>query len=408
MSTFFTSGGLKGLRILDLGHALAAPYCSQMFADHGADVIKIEPPGGDVSRRIGPFTEDDTVREYGGLYQCCNRNKRGMVLDLKSPEGREAFLKMVEGADAVIENFRAGVMDRLGLGYEALAERNPRIVYTSIRGFGDSRGGKTAYTDWPAVDIIAQAMGGLMGITGPDANSPTKVGGGPGDTVPGLFAAFGTMVALWEARLSGKGQYVDVSMVDSMIALNEPITVTYSYTQVVPRPSGSRLPQIAPFGRVWAKDGWAVLAVPPGRNWPVFCEIIGRPELADDPRFATEQARLANFDAVYEVVEAFTSRYTKAELLEIFGGKVPFAPVYDSEEIFRDPYFTIRDMLPQVEQPGSQRKVTVPGVAAKLIRTPGGVHQRAPMLGEHTDDVLQEFGFGADMIAALRKSGAVA
>ena len=408
MTKFSTTGGLKGLRVLDLGHALAAPFCTQMLADHGADVIKIEPPGGDVSRRIGPFTEDDTTREYGGLYQCCNRNKRGMVLDLKSTEGREAFLKMVEQADCVVENFRAGVMDRLGLSYETLADRNPRIVYTSIRGFGDPRGGKTAYTDWPAVDIIAQAMGGLMSITGPDADCPTKVGGGPGDTIPGLFGAFSTMVALWEARASGKGQYVDVSMVDSLIALNETVTVTYTYTGEVPRPSGSRLPQIAPFGRISAKDGWAVLAVPPGRNWPVFCEAIGRPELIDDPRFFNEQARLANFDAVYEVVESFTREHTRAELLQIFGGKVPFAPVYDSADIFQDPYFQIREMLPQVEQPGSKHKVTVPGVPAKLTRTPGGVFQRAPLLGEHTDDILDGFGFSAEAIATLRKSGAVA
>ncbi|MDP3668799.1 MAG: CoA transferase [Telluria sp.] len=408
MSTFSTSGGLKGLRILDLGHALAAPYCTQMLADHGADVIKIEPPDGDVSRRIGPFTEDDTLRAYGGLFQCCNRNKRGMVIDLKHPEGRETFLKMVEQADAVVENFRAGVMDRLGLSYETLAERNPRIVYTSIRGFGDPRGGKTEYTDWPAVDIIAQAMGGLMGITGPDAQSPTKVGGGPGDTVPGLFASFATMVALWEARSSGKGQYVDVAMVDSLIALSEPITVTYSYTGEVPRPAGSRLPQIAPFGRIATKDGWAVLAVPPGRNWPVFCDVIGRPELSVDPRFSTEQARLANRDAVYEVVEAFTTGHTRAELLKIFGGKVPFAPVYDAQDIFRDPYFTIREMLPQLEQPGSKRKVTVPGIPAKLSRTPGGVYQRAPLLGEHTADILSDFGLDAEQIAALCKSGAVA
>lgn len=408
MSKFFTTGGLKGLRVLDLGHALAAPYCAQMLADHGADVIKIEPPDGDVSRRIGPFTEDDTLRAYGGLYQCCNRNKRGMVIDLKNPEGRETFLKMVEQADVVIENFRAGVMDRLGLSYEVLAARNPRIVYTSIRGFGDARGGKTTYTDWPAVDIIAQAMGGLMGITGPDAESPTKVGGGPGDTVPGLFAAFATMAALWESRTSGKGQYVDVSMVDCLIALSEPITVTYSYTGEVPRPAGSRLPQIAPFGRIATKDGWAVLAVSPGRNWAIFCGLIGQPELIDDPRFSNEQARVTNRDAVYEVVEAFTLRHTRAELLEIFGGKVPFSPIYDSEDIFNDPYFTIREMLPQVEQPGSQRKVTVPGVPVKLIRTPGGVYQRAPLLGEHTNDILSGFGLSAEAITALHQSGAIA
>lgn len=407
MTAFAPTGGLKGLRILDLGHALAGPFCTSLFADHGADVIKIEPPDGDVSRRIGPFVADDQIREYGGMFQCCNRNKRGVVVDFKKPEGREAFLRMIDSADCLVENFRAGVMERLGLGYETLAGRNPRLVYTSIRGYGDARGGRTRYTEWPAVDIIAQAMGGLMGITGPDRDSPTKVGGGPGDTVPGLFAAFATMVALWEARRSGKGQYVDVGMVDSLLALSETISVTYSYTGESARPAGSRLPQIAPFGRIATKDGWAVIAVPPGRIWAEFCRIIDRPDLTDDPRFATERARVVNSDAVYAVVEAFTRQYRKSELLDIFGGKVPFAPVYDSAEIFADPHFELRDMLPQVEQPGSKRRVAVPGVPAKLSRTPGGVHRRSPTLGEHTDEVLHELGFSAAEVAALREAGAV-
>lgn len=407
MNAIALQGGLKGLRVLDLGHALAGPFCASLLADHGADVIKIEPPEGDVSRRIGPFARDDQRREYGGMYQCCNRNKRGMVIDLKHPEGRDAFLRMVESADCMVENFRAGVMERLGLGYETLAQRNPRLVYTSIRGYGDPRGGRTRYTDWPAVDIIAQAMGGLMGITGPDRESPTKVGGGPGDTVPGLYAAFATMVALWEARSSGRGQYVDIGMVDSLVALSETIAVQYSYTGEPARPAGSRLPQIAPFGRVAAKDGWAVIAVPPGRMWAEFCRIIGRPELVDDPRFATEPARVANSDAVYEIVEDFTRRHSKSELLDIFGGKIPIAPVYDAAEIFADPHFSIRDMLPQVEQPGSSQRVSLPGVPAKLSRTPGGVVQRSPLLGEHTDEVFAEFGFAPNEIATLRRAGAI-
>ena len=408
MSKFATSGGLKGLRVLDLGHALAAPFCGQMLADHGADVIKIEAPDGDMSRRIGPYAEDDTTHEYGGMFQSCNRNKRGMVIDLKNAAGREVFLKLVNRADVLIENFRAGVMERLGLGFDALSKRNPRLVYTSIRGFGDPRNGKTVYTDWPAVDIVAQAMGGLMSITGPDGNSPMKVGGGPGDTIPGLFAAYATLVAIIESRVSGKGQYVDVAMVDSMVALFEPLTVTYSYTGTPARPNGSRMPAIAPFGRVATKDGFGVLAVSAGRGWALFCELIGRAELATDPRFATPAARGVNEDAVYAVVEEFTSKHSCAELVTLFGGKIPFAPVYDAEDIFNDPYFQVREMLPQVEQPGSQRKVTVAGVPQKLSRTPGGVHQRAPTLGEHTEDILGEIGIDADAIAALRQSGAVA
>ncbi|CAG4882280.1 Succinyl-CoA:mesaconate CoA-transferase [Georgfuchsia toluolica] len=408
MTHFMTTGGLKGLRVLDLGHALAAPFCSQMLADHGADVIKIEPPDGDMSRRIGPFTDDDNTREYGGMFQSCNRNKRGMVIDFKNAEGREVFLKMVDNADVLIENFRSGVMERLGLSYEVLSKRNPRLVYTSIRGFGDPRGGKTAYTDWPAVDIVAQAMGGLMSITGPDAGSPMRVGGGPGDTIPGLFAAYATLVAVLESRISGKGQYVDVSMIDSMVALFEPLTVTYTYTGVPARPGGSRMPGIAPFGRVATKDGFAVIAVSAGRGWELCCEIIGRTDLIADPRFSTHAARGANPDEVYAAIEEFTRQHTCAELLALFGGKIPFAPVYDSVDIFNDPYFKVREMLPQVEQPGSKRKVTVAGVPQKLSRTPGGVYQRAPTLGEHTDDILGEIGLSAEEIALLHQSGAIA
>ncbi|WP_096704347.1 CoA transferase [Magnetospirillum sp. 15-1] len=408
MATFSLTGGLKGLRILDVSQALAGPFCTQMLADHGADVVKVEPPEGEMARRVGPFTQDDTVRAYGGMFQCCNRNKRGIALDLKHPEGREVFLKMAESADAVVENFRVGVMDRLGLGYETLAERNPRLVYTSIRGFGDPRGGRSPYADWPAVDIVSQAMGGLMGLTGPDAHTPIKVGAGPGDAIPGLFAAYATMVALWEARTSGKGQYVDVGMIDSVLAFCEPVTNIYSYLDKVPGPVGNRNPEISPMGAVRAKDGWVAIAVPPGRIWEIFCQAIGRPELIKDPRFATERARVENTDEVYAVVEDFTLRHTKAELSAILGGKVPFGPVYDAADIFADPHYQIRDMLPQVEQPGSARRVTVPGVPPKLTRTPGGVHVRAPLLGEHTDEVLAALGFGEEQLTQLRKSGAIA
>jgi crotonobetainyl-CoA:carnitine CoA-transferase CaiB-like acyl-CoA transferase len=341
------------------------------------------------------------------MFQYGNRNKRGMVLDLKLPQGRHAFLRMVKSADVVVENFRAGVMDRLGLGYEVLAKENPRIVYTSIRGFGDPRSGRTKYTDWPTVDIVAQAMGGLMGVTGSTPESPTYVGSAPGDTIPAVYGAFATMVAAWEARGSGKGQYVDVGMVDTLVALNETITTAYSMDRKIPRPAGSRYPQIAPFGRISTKDGWAVLAVPPGRNWIDFCETISRRDLIDDPRFATAAARVTNMDEVYEVVEGFTSRYTNSELVEIFGGKVPFGPIFDANNIFSDPYFVTRGMLLDVELPGSAQVAIVPGAPSKLSRTPSGPSHRAPTLGEHTEQILCECGFAEDEIASLRACGAI-
>jgi crotonobetainyl-CoA:carnitine CoA-transferase CaiB-like acyl-CoA transferase len=402
-----STGALSGLRVLDLGHAMAGPFCASLLADHGADVIKIEPPSGDEARHIGPFAADDSARAYGSFFQYCNRNKRGLVLDLKTEAGRGAFLKLVQGADILVENFRAGVMERLGLGYEALAEINPRLVYTAIRGFGDPRGGRTRYTDWPAADIIAQAMAGLMGVTGPAADEPTLVPAAPGDTVPGLFGAFASMVAAWNVARTGKGQFIDVSMADALLAMNDQVTTQYSYTGVVPRPSGSRVDKIVPFGRVRTKDGWAVIAVPPGRLWADFCEAIGRPDLITAPGFASPQDRVANKDAVYAEIEKFTATVTKAELTNLLGGKIPVGPIQDAHEINSDPYFAARQMIQKVEQPGSKHMVALPGVPTKLHGTPAGETRRAPLLGEHTDEVLAEFGFAAAEIDVLRAAGAL-
>lgn len=379
---------LEGMKVIDLGHALAGPFCGALLADYGADVIKVEPPGGDDARNVGPFPAPGA--DSGALFQFCNRNKRGIVLDLKSEKDRDVLLRLIDDADILIENFRAGVMERLGLSYETLAERNPRLVYTSIRGFGDPRNGVTQYTNWPAVDVVAQAMGGIMGITGPDSRSPTHVGAVPGDTVPGLYAAFATMVAAWEAKVSGQGQYVDVGMVDALLALNEPVTTSYSLTKKVPLPSGSQLRNIVPFGRVEAKDGWVVIAVPPGRSWKVFCERIGRPELADDPRYANEAGRVERADEVYALVEEYTRHRTMEELSGILGGSIPYAPVFTADRISNDPYFKTREMLVEIDWPEGERKAVVPGIPAKMARTPGAIRTRAPKLGEHTAEVLRE------------------
>jgi crotonobetainyl-CoA:carnitine CoA-transferase CaiB-like acyl-CoA transferase len=402
-----STGALKGLRILDLTHALAGPFCSQVLADHGADVIKIEPLEGDFFRRMGPFREDDEQRHYGGLFQSCNRNKRSMALNLKHPDGHSLLKELVRTADSLVENYRAGVLEKMGLGYEHLKAINPRLVYTSVRGFGDKTGGQSPYMQWPSFDIVAQAMGGWMGITGEDANHPVKVGGGAGDTVPGLFAAFGTMAALWSARTTGTGQYVDVAMTDSILAMSEIVVSQYAYLGISPVPVGNGIPGVAPFGTFKVKDGVVAIAAPHNPQFKELSALIGMPELLHDPRFTSEQLRWENRAVLCTCIETFTSTRTKLELKGLFGGKVPFSPIYNAQEIFEDPHFAARQMLPEVEHPGSARPVSVPGVPVKLSLTPGGVRHRAPMLGEHTREVLEEIGLPAAEIARLTTAGVV-
>jgi len=250
-----SSGALEGLRVLDLTQMLAGPFCTMMLADQGADVIKIEPLEGDGTRSMGPFHPDDQVRAFGGYFQSVNRNKASLALDLKRPEGREVFLALLDATQVVVENFRAGVMERLGLGYARLRQRNPRIVYASIRGFGDPQTGTSPYVDWPAYDVVAQAMGGIMAITGADGCTPTKIGPGVGDTIPAVMAAFGVMAAAWRAERTGLGQYVDVGMVDSVLSVCERVLHQYTYGGKVSGPEGDRHPFLAPFGLLPAKDG---------------------------------------------------------------------------------------------------------------------------------------------------------
>ena len=403
------TGALSGVRVLDVTQAYAGPFCAQLLADQGADVIKVEGPEGDVNRILGPRPKDDTTHAYAALFQHCNRNKRGIVIDLKSDGGREAFLDLVRSADILIENFRFGVMERLGLGYATLKAVNPRLVYTSIRGYGDRSGGLSPLAPFPAVDMTAQAYGGVMSVTGSAGGEPTKIGGGWGDTVPGLWAAFATVTALLEARASGQGQYVDIAMADTILAMCEGVSTFYGYDDsAVPGPTGNRLPDLVPFGTVRARDGHVALAVPPGRAWAVFCGLIGRPDLIDHPDFATIPARRGNADAVYAEVETFTMAHTRAELSALFADKIPFSPIMDARDIHADAHFAAREMLVEIDHPGSAQRLRTIGTPVKLSRTPGGVRHRAPVLGEHTDEVLAEAGFSADRLAALRAAGAIA
>lgn len=401
-------GALEGVRVIDFTQMLAGPFCAQLLADHGADIVKVEPLGGDDARRAGAYRVEDKLRAFSGYFASVNRNKRSIALDLKSPKSIEIVLKLVESADVVLENYRVGVMDRLGLSYERLREHNPKIVYATIRGFGDPRTGKSPRGDWPAFDVVAQAMAGLMQINGPDAETPMKAGPGVGDLYPATLCAFGIVSALLRAQRTGKGQFVDVSMVDAILALCERTLHQYSYQDVIPHPEGNRHPLLSPFGMFRAKDGFITLAAPFDAWWAKLCTCIGREDLVEDPRTASTDARRANMDFVYDELERYTSARTKMELAEILGGIVPFGPVNNVEEVIADPHFAAREMIVEMSHPGLEKPVRLVGIPVKMTETPGRIARRAPICGEHTDEILHEMGWSDQDILRLREQHVVA
>jgi crotonobetainyl-CoA:carnitine CoA-transferase CaiB-like acyl-CoA transferase len=401
-------GALDGVRIVDLTQMLAGPYCTMLLADQGAEVIKVEPLDGDHTRIIGPYHDDDTLRSFGGYFASINRNKKSIAIDLKRREGRDLVMRLCEGADAVVENYRGGVMDRLGLGYETLHERHPKLVYATIRGFGDWRTGKSPYADWPAFDVVAQAFGGVMAITGPDKDTPMKVGPGIGDLMPATMCAFGIVSAIFHAHKTGHGQFVDVGMVDAILSMCERIVHQHAYTGGVPVPEGNHHPLLCPFGMFPASDGFVTIAALSDQHWSILCTLIGRPALGSDPRFVAVQGRHDHQDEIVSAISEFTRRRTKQELLAYLGGRVPFAPVNDVRDVFADPHFAARDMVVRVPHPGLDRETAVAGVAVKMTETPGRVRHRAPLLGEHTDEYLGSLGLAGAEIARLRAEKVVA
>lgn len=397
------NGPLQGIRVIDLTQMLAGPFCTQMLADLGADVVKIEPPQGDSSRNLGPYRSDDRTRRVGGYFASVNRNKKSIVIDLKSEDGRELVRRLVRDADVVVENYRARVMDRLGLSYESLREDNPALVYAAIRGFGDPRTGESPYVDWPAFDVVAQAMGGLMGINGPDPETPIKVGPGLGDIVPGAFAATGILAALLRAKMTGKGQFVDICMVDVVLSICERIVHQNSYAGLVPRPEGNQHPILTPFGVFPASDGFVSIGAPTDEWWQKICRLIDREDLLADESLSTNALRTKNRDRVFAILAEFTSKRSKQELLALCGGKIPFGPVYDIDDISRDPHFAVRNMIVETTDPGASAPVKLAGVPIKFTETPGNIWSGPPLPGQHTDEILGAAGLAASEIEELRR-----
>lgn len=383
-----------------------------VLADLGAEVIKVEPLHGDGTRKVGPFASDDKLRAFGGYFNSINRNKESVALDLKTPAGREALERLIAGADVVIENFRAGVMERLGFSFERLHEKYPKLVYACVRGFGDHRTGdvslpESPYAPWPAFDVVAQAMGGLTAVTGPDPGHPMNAGAPVGDMVPALFSAIGILAAVRHANLTGRGQLVDVAMYDAVLALCERTVYLNSYSGEVPVPVGATNPQLCPFDAFPTKDGWITIAAPGERHWGYLCDVMGQSELGSDRRYATNAMRLEHAGSIRKIITTWTQSQTTAEVVDVLGGLVPCGPIQNIEDILADPHVARREMIVEVEQPGSAGKKAIAASPIKMTETSGTVRSRAPLLGENTLSVLRQLGYSEAELEEMLDAAAI-
>ncbi|MGI9325323.1 MAG: CaiB/BaiF CoA transferase family protein [Pseudomonadales bacterium] len=394
------SGPLQDITIIDCTMALAGPFGTALLADLGANVIKVEPPHGDGSRPVPPLppdyanvsAEQPAGVDYGGYFASINRNKRSIVLDLKRAEDREALLTLCEGADAIVENMRVGVMDKLGVGYEVIARRNPQIVYGAIRGYGDPRTGHSPYAERPAYDIVAQSMGGLAHITGPEGEGGYPSGASVGDIYPGTLMALGLVSAVHHARVSGQGQFLDVAMYDAVLTLSETVIANYSYNETELGARGRHHPNLMPFGVFPTKDGAVAIAALGPPQWSALCHAMGRPELIDDERTKNTFLRKRNQEFVETSVSDWTATLSKAEVMEAIAEVVPCGPVNTAKDIFNDPHVAARQMITPLQLPGDNPTVSIVGSPIKFSRTPTGLYQNPPRLDEHGTEIRQEFG----------------
>ena len=373
---------LTGLRVLDLSRVLAGPYCAMMLADYGADIVKIEPPKvGDDSRAFGPFVGDESA-----YFMSLNRNKRSMTLNFKRQAECDLFKEMVKHADIVLENYRPGTMEKFGLGYDELKKINPKIIYAACSGFGHSG----PYQYKPAYDIIVQAMGGIMSITGPEGGEPCRVGASVGDIIAGMFTAYGIMMALHHRGNTGEGQKVDVGMLDCQVAVLENAIARYVTSGSVPTPLGNRHPSISPFSSFTAQDGHIIVGAGNDRLWTKLCNILKKPELLTDSRFDNNSNRTAHVKELTGILNEVFSKKTIAEWMTVLEeAELPCAPINTVDKIVNDPQIKAREMIVEVEHPVAGH-LKMAGLPIKMSATPGAVERPAPLLGQHTAELLKE------------------
>ena len=394
MSNAVRRGPLEDLTVIDCTMALAGPFGASLLADLGAQVIKVEPPRGDGYRNIPPFLPDhaspyedrEAGTDFGAPFASVNRNKRSVCLDLKDESQKEVFLQLCDQAHAIVENMRVGVMDSLGLGYEVISERNPKIIYACVRGFGDPRTGESPYAEWPCLDAAAQSFGGLV-----HAND-NLVTPALADIFPGTLMALGVVSAIHHAGQTGRGQFLDVSMYDAMLAFQKSAVAQYSFTGKPNSAGLQRAMTLYPFDLFPTKDGRVAIAAVQPHHWDLLCAAMERPELMTDERSASNAARLTHVDWVEEQICAWTTQLTRAEVMEKLNGGIPAGPVQNMADIFHDPHVAARQMLESCEPGGDNPDISLAANPIKFSETPTALYQAPPTLGAHNAEVLAEFG----------------
>jgi formyl-CoA transferase/CoA:oxalate CoA-transferase len=394
------AGPLEGIKVVELSRTLAGPFCSMQLADMGAEVIKVEQPG------IGDETRSYIPPEINGescYFMSLNKNKKGITVNLKTEEGQRIVKQLVENADVLIENFRNGTMEKFGLGYEVLKEINPRLIYCAVSGFGRTGPMK----DEPAYDLLMQGFGGLMSVTGETGRAPVKVGFSIVDLATGLYASLGVVLALLVREKTGNGQYVESSLLDTIVSLSNYLGQSVLATGKVQGRFGSAHPNLVPYQAFEAKDGYVIIAVPNDWLWRKMCDALDLQDLKDHPKFAVNASRVANREELVGVLTEYTKRKDSSEIIgKLKHAGVPSGPINDIGQLLAHPQVQSREMIQEVEHP-TIGMLKMLGIPLKLSVTPGSIRKAPPLLSEDTNEVLTALGYSSENISDFKEKGII-